>query len=149
MTGEGPPLIDTNILVYLFDEEMVDKQTISYELIADCFQSKRKYSLSVQNLAEFSVVVTEKVANPMPPDDIQRFIHTINSFQGWNIVNYTKGTIIHALTMKDTYRLHFWDALLAATMLENDIHTIYTEDNHFIRVPGIIVVNPYDRSSSQ
>lgn len=143
MTGEAPPLIDTNILVYLFDEDAANKRDISHQLIAGCFKSERRYSLSYQNLAEFSVVVTEKVADPMPSEDIQRFIHTITSYQGWNLVHYTGTTIIHAHEIKEQHKLHFWDALLAATMLENHIHTIYTEDAHFRKVPGITMMNPY------
>ncbi|WP_346866156.1 hypothetical protein [Methanocalculus sp. MSAO_Arc2] len=50
--------------------------------------------------------------------------------------------------IKERYKLHFWDALLVATMLENHIHVIYTEAAHFKRIPGITVVNPFDRSSS-
>lgn len=144
MTGEAPPLIDTNILVYLFDEGAAYKRDISHELVAGCFRSEERYSLSVQNLAEFSVVVTEKVANPMPSEDIRRFIQTLTSFQGWNLVHYTERTIIHAHEIKEHYKLHFWDSLLAATMLENHIHTIYTEDAHFRKVPGIKAVNPYE-----
>ena len=144
MTGEAPPLIDTNILVYLFDENAEYKRNISHQLIAGCFKSEERYSLSYQNLAEFSVVVTEKVADPMPSEDIQRFIHSVISFQGWNIVHYTGTTIIHAHEIKEQHKLHFWDALLAATMLENHIQTIYTEDAHFRKISGINVMNPYE-----
>lgn len=144
MIDEAPPLIDTNILVYLFDEGAAEKRDISHELIAGCFRSEERYSLSVQNLAEFSVVVTEKVANPMPSEDIRRFIHTLTSFQGWNLVHYTERTVIHAHEIKEQHTLHFWDALLAATMLENHIHAIYTEDAHFRKIPGITAMNPYE-----
>jgi predicted nucleic acid-binding protein len=45
--------------------------------------------------------------------------------------------------LKKRCALHFWDALLAATMNENGISTIYTEDCHFEKVPGLTVINPF------
>jgi predicted nucleic acid-binding protein len=41
-------------------------------------------------------------------------------------------------------RAPFWDALIAACMLENGIEIIVTEnDRDFKRVPGITVTNPF------
>jgi len=47
----------------------------------------------------------------------------------------------------DLVRLHrvpFWDALIAACMLENGISTIVTENEaDFKRIPGITTSNPF------
>lgn len=142
MTG-NPPLIDTNVLVYLFDADAPEKRRISKDLVTACWRSERCYSVSVQNLAEFSVVVTEKVENPMPVEDVTRFIRNVQEFEGWNVVGYGSRTILAAHEIRDRYRVHFWDALLAATMIESSIDTIITEDAHLLRIPGITVVNPY------
>ncbi|MCM2466356.1 PIN domain-containing protein [Methanoculleus oceani] len=139
----NPPLIDTNVLVYLFDADTPDKQRISKDLVTACWRSETRYSVSAQNLAEFSVVVTEKVANPMPVEDVQRFIQAIQDFDGWNVVGYGSETILSAHEIRDRHHVHFWDALLAATMIEHSIDTIITEDAHLLRIPGITVVNPY------
>ena len=142
MTG-NPPLIDTNVLVYLFDADAPEKRQISRDLAAACWRSEKRYSVSVQNLAEFSVVVTEKVENPMPTEDVRRFIRDIQDFDGWNVVGYGSKTILSAHQIRDSHHVHFWDALLAATMIEAGIDTIITEDAHLLRIPGITVVNPY------
>ena len=142
MTG-NPPLIDTNVLVYLFDADAPEKRRISKDLVTACWKSETCYSVSVQNLAEFSVVVTEKVENPMPVEDVQRFIRGIQDFEGWNVVGYGSRTILRAHEIQDRYHVHFWDALLAATMIESGIDTIITEDAHLRRIPGITVTNPY------
>jgi len=142
MTG-NPPLIDTNVLVCLFDADAPDKRRISKDLVTACWKSERSYSVSVQNLAEFSVVVTEKVENPMPVEEVQRFIRGIQNFDGWNVVSYGSRTILSAHEIRDRYHVHFWDALLAATMIESGIDTIITEDAHLRRIPGITVANPY------
>ncbi|MDG6257720.1 MAG: PIN domain-containing protein [Methanomicrobiaceae archaeon] len=142
MTG-SPPLVDTNVLVYLFDADAPEKRRVSKDLLTACWRSETRYSVSAQNLAEFSVVVTEKVEHPMPVDDVKRFIRDILDFDGWNVVGYGGETVIRANAIRDRHRVHFWDALLAATMIESGIDTIITEDAHLLRVPGITVTNPY------
>ena len=100
-------------------------------------------SVSVQDLAEFSVVVTEKTENPVPLPVIRKFIAAVSSYDGWNVIWYNADTILAAHDVKLRCALHFWDALLAATMHENGISTIYTEDRHFEKVPGLTVINPF------
>jgi predicted nucleic acid-binding protein len=53
-----------------------------------------------------------------------------------------------AVSMRDTLSLHFRDALLAATMNQHTIGTIYTEDPHFNKIPWITVVNPFLKEES-
>ena len=142
MTG-NPPLIDTNVLVYLFDADAPEKRCISKDLLTACWKSEECYSVSVQNLAEFSVVETEKVENPMPAEDVKRFIRNIRAFEGWNAVGYGSKTVIAAHDIRERYHVRFRDALLAATMIESGIETIITEGAHLRCIPGITVVNPY------
>ena len=125
------------------DLDAPEKRRISKDLVTACWKSETCYSVSVQNLAEFSVVVTEKVENPMPVEDVQRFIRGIQDFEGWNVVGYGSRTILRAHEIRDRYHVHFWDALLAATMIESGIDTIITEDAHLRCIPGITVTNPY------
>jgi predicted nucleic acid-binding protein len=44
-------------------------------------------------------------------------------------------------------RAPFWDALIAACMLENGIEIIVTENERdFKRIPGITVTNPFRKT---
>lgn len=138
----APALVDTNILCYAFDTRDEGKRKRAKELLERCWRSKEMLSVSVQNLAEFSVVVTEKVEHPLPQLVVRKFIASISAFDGWNVVGYTSDTILAAHEIKKRCSLHFWDALLVATMEENRIHAIYTEDRHFDRVPGLTVIDP-------
>jgi predicted nucleic acid-binding protein len=138
-------LIDTNILGYVFDADVPTKRAVSRDLLAQCWNGEVTYAVSVQNLAEFAVVVTEKVAFPMPPSVVRSFIETILNFDGWKVISYRGSTIQDALEIKEKYNLHFWDALIVATMQEHGIHQIYTEDRGFAKVPWCIPVNPYER----
>ena len=139
----GPALIDTNILVYAFDADSGRKNITAKELIGRSWRGKERYAVSTQNLAEFSVVVREKVAHPVPSDDVRQFLSLVMRSREWQVLGYTAKTIIRAHEIRDEYKLHFWDALLAATMEENTVRTIITEDAHFRNVPWITVQNPF------
>lgn len=139
----GPALIDTNILVYAFDADSGRKNFTAKELIGRSWRGKERYAVSTQNLAEFSVVVREKVAHPVPSDDVRQFLSLVMRSREWQVLGYTAKTIIRAHEIRDEYKLHFWDALLAATMEENTVRTIITEDAHFRNVPWITVQNPF------
>jgi len=139
-----PALIDTNIFAYVFDAKEPRKRRISRELLAKCWRGEVRYAVSVQNLAEFAVVVTEKVSHPMPEHDVQNFISTIVSFDGWTKLSYSGSTIQKALEIRSGHSLHFWDALIVATMQEHGICCVYSEDRDLKRVPAISVINPYD-----
>jgi len=141
---ERPALIDTNILCYALDSGEPEKRAIAAALLARCFRSEIPLAVSVQNLAEFSVVMLEKVKNPVPDTVTIRFIRTIESFDGWTVIAYDAETIIEAAAIRNRHSLHFWDALLVATMKQHAITTIYTEDVHFKKIPGITVINPFN-----
>jgi predicted nucleic acid-binding protein len=142
MTG-SPALIDTNILVYAFDADSARKFSIAKELIGRSWKGRERYAVSTQNLAEFSVVVREKVARPLPSEDVRQFLSLIMRSRDWQVLGYGAKTIIRAHEIRDEYRLHFWDALIAATMEENSVRTIITEDAQFQDVPWISVQNPF------
>jgi predicted nucleic acid-binding protein len=137
-------LLDSNLLSYVFDESEPEKKRICNDLIADCWKGKRKYAVSVQNLSEFYVVVTKKIQNPIPDKLAKRFIELIIDFQGWHVLNINGHTIASAIDICNKYDIHYWDALLAATMRENNVFCIYTEDSDFDKISWLKVVNPFE-----
>ncbi len=136
-------LIDSNLLSYVFDDSELDKCRICSELVADCWKMKRDFAVSVQNLSEFYVVVTNKISNPIPTDVARRFIELIIDFQGWHVINYSAPIIKSAIDISKENDIHYWDALLAATMRENNVFTIYTEDDDFEKISWLKAVNPF------
>lgn len=135
-------LVDSNLLSYVFDESEPDKRRICGELVGDCWERKRDFAVSVQNLSEFYVVVTNKISNPIPADIARRFIELIIDFQGWHVINYSAPTIKSAIDISKEHGIHYWDALLAATMRENNVFSIYTEDSDFEKISWLKTVNP-------
>lgn len=135
-------LIDSNLLSYVFDDSEPDKRRICSELAADCWKRKRDFAVSVQNLSEFYVVVTNKISNPIPKNVAGKFIELITGFQGWHVINYSAATIKSAIDIITEYDIHYWDALLAATMRENNVFSIYSEDDDFEKIPWLKAINP-------
>lgn len=138
-------LIDSNILSYVFDESEPEKRRICADLIADCWKRKLELAVSVQNLSEFYVVVTKKISNPISTKVARNFIELIIDFQGWHVINYNAHTIISAISISTKHDIHYWDALLVATMRENKIFSIHTEnENDFNKIPWIRLINPFE-----
>ncbi len=140
-------LIDSNIFAYVFDAQDLEKQKRAKELLAKCWRGEARYAVSVQNLAEFAVIVTEKATHPLPEKTVQVFIRTIVSFDGWIKIAYSGETIVQALKIRSGYHVHFRDALIIATMQEHAIGSIYSEDRQLARVPFVTLINPFEPAS--
>ena len=137
-------LIDTNILVYAFDNTEKIKQRVALEILNECFDGEKIYALSSQNLAEFFVVITKKIGAPIPIENAKNIILKIIEFNGFKKLNYDQGTIIKSMSLLERLNLKFWDSLIIATMLENSVFNIYTEnEKDFNKVKNINVINPF------
>ncbi len=141
MTGDSKLfLIDTNIVVYAYDEEDIIKHTKSKELLKQVFNNKIKIAISNQNLAEFVYVTTRKIK--LDSTQTKEIINDIIIHKSFKKINYSTRTIISAIDILNEFKMPFWDSLLAATMRENGIFNIYTENAKDFKMPWINAVNP-------
>ena len=141
---ESNCLIDTNVLVYAYNNSDAEKNQKAKELIKKCWQGQIVLFLSVQNLSEFYSVMTGKIKTPLSGQEIKDRIEAILNFSGWKVFGITKNTIPLALSMCIDYSVPYWDALIMAVMKEQGIVHIYTENiKDFNKVPGIIPINPF------
>lgn len=133
--------VDTNILIYSLDTEEPKKQEIADKLIAELLL-KNEIILSSQNLAEFSKVLLEQTDPPQNPENVLSYVYAFMKLA--TIVNYSQETVVRAITIKKEYKIHFFDALLVATMQENGIDKILTENTKdFKKIPWLEVRNPF------
>ncbi len=134
-------LIDSNLLVYAYEDDVVRSEP-ARQLIAS-LSRKNQASVSVQNLAEFSNVAAGKKKNVIPLAEAQTALAFFS--ENLNVLPYGLKTVSSALALVQSHGTPFYDALLAATMIENGIATIYTENvKDFERIPGIKAVNPFE-----
>lgn len=141
MTDDKLFLIDTNILVYAIDMQEGAKNLKAKELINRCWQGKDKYAVSTQNLAEFVSVSTTKAKLDFQQAKIM--VGYIIEFVGFIKINYSPETVLSAIDISHEFKTSFWDSLLAATMRENGIFYIYTENSKDFKMPWINAVNPF------
>ena len=133
-------LVDTNILVYSYDKDEPSKRSRAEELLSKCFSGESSLAISVQSLAEFVSVTTRKSKLSFVQATIN--VSDIMETQHFKKICYKAETIISAIGISKEYQTPFWDALLAATVRENNIFHIYTENISDFKIPWIKAVNP-------
>lgn len=136
-------LVDTNILVYSYDASEPEKQKICSSLIKKCWTQEVSYAISLQNLSEFFVIVTQKIEKPLSKEIVKKIVKDIIDFNNWQVIGFDNASIIAAIDLNIKYKIHYWDALLCATMKQNGITSIYTENaKDFEKIPWVTAVNP-------
>jgi predicted nucleic acid-binding protein len=131
---------DTNVLVYLFDNDAAEKQERARELLARQAGSGQVL-LSTQVLQEFFVAVTRKLSRPLPIDDAARAIRRLAAFQ---VVQADTGMILEAIAVSKRFGFSFWDALIVQAARQGGSEILYSEDlQHNQDVVGVRIVNPF------
>lgn len=130
--------IDTNILVYLYDNESPAQQSRSRELLE---ADTEHYVLSPQVLSEFYVAVTRKLARPLAADQA---LDAVNALCAFRIRQLHSGLVRAAIRRSLASRLSYWDALVVETAIEAGAAILLTEDlQHGQTFDELLVVNPY------
>lgn len=133
-------LIDTNILVYAYEKADSIKKEKAKNLLDECLTGTKEYAISNQNLAEFVWVSTGK--GKLNIEEAKNFLIKATQFLGFKKINYSAKTVASALDIVQEFKTSFWDSLLVATMKENGIFNIYTENTKDFKMPWIKAVNP-------
>lgn len=136
-------LIDTNILVYAYDITEREKHSICKAIIKEVWL-KGGGIVTLQNLMEFFAVVTRKVEKPLPTKVAKIIVEDILQSDKWTIIDRNEDTFLKAMELVSKHHTSFWDTLIAACMLENNVKEILTENiKDFENIPGIIAINPF------
>jgi len=136
-------LIDTNILIYAFDESEPLKHKIASQLLLSYIDTGNSFAVSTQNLGEFFNIITTRIKKTIEKEKAIAIIQELIKLKNNSILEIKPTTIIFGCHVSRDYNLHFWDSLLAATMKENGIFNIYTENTKDFKIPWIKAVNPF------
>lgn len=121
-------IIDTNILVYIYDFAAPKKQQRALEIVDKLILGGRA-ALPTQVLAEFFVAVTAKITKPLSPAEaLARIDHYT---QCTRILPLTAAVVREAARGVVDHRLSYRDAQIWASAHLNQIPVILTED-----IPG-------------
>ena len=141
--SEETSFFDTNILAYAFDESEANRKEKCEELVRAVFQGENACHVSNQVLSELFVVLTRHAKRPLPKEKAAVIVNGFVDSSKWIKMNYTHLTVKRALLDLETINTSFWDLLIAETMREAKVRTIYTENERdFAKIPWIRVMNP-------
>lgn len=138
--GKSLALLDSNLLIYAYAEDS-SKRQLAATLLNDCFLGRVTFAISLQNIGEFCNIALGKYG--LAVKDVWERVEELIGCGSFIKVNYSASTFQHALKISANSSIDFWDAMIVATMKENDIDTIYTEDASFGKIEGIKAVNPF------
>lgn len=134
-------LIDTTVLVYAFDNSDREKQEKAKKILVE-LEANGTGVLSIQNIVEFARTLTEKARPQQDPNTVRSYIIQLKKL--FEIKYYNEGTVAEALHISASCGIHFFDALIAATMEENYIYDIATEnEKDFKKITSLKVINPF------
>jgi len=134
-------LLDSNILVYAYDKSEAKKHMKAKEVVKERWLQNDTV-LSVQNLVEFYSIITRKIEKPLPMDKAKQIV--LDCIEGFQVLKYNERTVIEAINVQAIYGIPFWDALIVATMEQNSLDTIITEnEKDFKKISWLKVINPF------
>ncbi|MGH2626535.1 MAG: PIN domain-containing protein [Anaerolineales bacterium] len=140
MRDEAPAFVDTNILVYAFDNTDPARHAPAAQLLSRLMDQDR-LRLSVQVLQEFYVTMTRKARPPWTPD---RALAKLDDFAAWPVVNNDLPLLRESILLSRDAVLSFWDALVVVAAARSGAATLYTEDlNDGQILRGVHVANPF------
>jgi predicted nucleic acid-binding protein len=137
----GKYFLDTNILVYTFDQTYPKKLDISKHLVKDAL-NKQSGCISYQVIQEFLNVASRKFIKPLSVVDCQTYLS--NVLEPLCEVFSSTSLFHRALEISDRWHFAFYDALIIAAALSTESKILYTEDlQHHQKVMDMIIVNPF------
>jgi predicted nucleic acid-binding protein len=131
---------DTNVLVYLFDDDAPEKQALARTVLQREVEDGRAV-LSTQVLQEFFVATTRKLADPLSSEDGERAVRDLAELP---VIQVTTRLVLDAVRRTRKTGFSFWDALIIETALAGGADRLLTEDlQHGQRIDGLLVENPF------
>ena len=141
--NDETPLIDTNILIYAHDESEPEKREKCKKIVERILKGEENAFVSNQVLAELYNGLTRKIEIPVKKEQALEIVQSILESRNFTKINYTSKTVEKAIKKTIKHKTHFWDALIAETMLENQVFEIITENQKdFSKIEQIKAINP-------
>jgi predicted nucleic acid-binding protein len=135
--------IDTNILVYAYDDQQPDKQAIAIRLIDRLIGDASSTVLLWQVACEFIAVLRRwEYQARVSAADVDAYCQEVLGY--FPLACPAPTVISRSLQLTSQYSLSHWDSLLAAAAMEAGVTTLYTEDLQAgARYDSLTVVNPF------
>jgi len=125
--------VDTNVLISAIDTSR-ERHQQAFRLIQRVKNEELEAFIFTQILGELYVALTRKTGRdelPLSPKEAQAEVSSMVSSGLFTVLPVTEFVMRKAIDLSSRRRIggvRFWDVVIIATMLENDIHALYTED---------------------
>jgi predicted nucleic acid-binding protein len=139
MSGES--FLDSNILIYTFDDVALEKQRIAQELVRTALKDGSGV-ISYQVVQEVLNVLTRKLPRSMDVSDATRYLGvTLEPL--WRV--QPSAELFRAgLALQARYQFGLYDSLIVAAALSAGCSRLYSEDlQHGQRIEGLTVEDPF------
>ena len=125
--------IDTNILIYLFSNDIY-KKDMAKELLIN------NPTISIQVCNEISNILLKKYNfNEIEVKEIlQQILKNVNLYK------IEQKTIFKALDIKNRYHFSYYDSLIISSAVKSNCNILYSEDmQHNQQIYNLKIINPF------
>jgi len=141
----GKFFLDTNVIVYCFDQESPGKRKTAFELVERALSSGHGM-ISYQVVQEFFNVATRKFAKPLSFADCRTYLNRVLSplcmiFP--SIAFYDRG-----IDIAERHGYSIYDSLIVSAAVDGGCSTLFSEDlQHGHTIWNLTIVNPFTDSA--
>ncbi|MBO3461032.1 PIN domain-containing protein [Aetokthonos hydrillicola Thurmond2011] len=133
-------LLDTNILVYIYDSFDPVKQERAITIVDKLIQTNRAV-ISTQIMGEFFIATTRAKRQLLEISEASDRVR--NYMNASHVVEVTQLIILEAIRGVEVHNFPYWDAQIWATARLNQISEVYSEDfNVGATIEGVKFTNP-------
>lgn len=131
--------LDTNVVVYAFDDDEPIKQERAREVLAK--SDGPMLVVSTQVLAEFYVTVTRKLGRPLDDESARRAVAELAQLP---VVSIDDHLVLAAVELAQRHQLPLWDAQIVQAASTVGCDSVLTEDlSDGAVLAGVRVENPF------
>lgn len=135
-------LVDTNVLVYVYDPRDHRKQQRAVEVLGQLID-RQAAAVSAQCLSEFFSVTTRGLHERLSKTEARARVEGIAS--SCLVLDVTDAVVLEGCRASVQHGLSIWDALIWSAAKLNQIRYVLTEDApHGRRIETVTFLNPFD-----
>ena len=133
--------LDTNIVIYAFDQSSSAKLRIARRLIAQGTERKTAV-VSYQVVQEFVNVALRRFESSMSQSELEEFL--FEALFPMTEISSSPALVIEALRLRGMHQLAWYDSLIVAAAIQARCTVLYSEDlQHGRRFGDLVIENPF------
>lgn len=133
--------LDTNVIVYSFDNSSPKKKLIAQNLIEDALRSGRGF-ISTQVAQEFINVSKRKFLKPLSLSEQTAYLYQV--LTPLCTIFTDLALISRAMAISEQYRFNFYDSLIISGGLASGAKILLSEDlQDGFQIENLRIVNPF------